>query len=189
MKNGRALAGHRRIVQRPPTGGWDASCICGWAGGNWPTSEKARRAYRTHLDEQIDKGLFRCKRCGRNKSLDQMCPDYRYLCRACRSKLGNEWQEQHPRQSAKHKRDHHLRKKFGITVEESERLLAQQGGVCAICRQPISDVRGYAPHVDHDHATQRIRGILCIRCNNGLGLFKSDPHRLRAAADYLERKS
>lgn len=116
-----------------------------------------------------------------------MRPDYRYMCRGCFSKLGNEWQRRNPAASARHKRNHHLLKKYAITVEEAESLYERQGRRCAICRDEISDPRGFQPHVDYDHGTGVVRGILCYGCNTGLGLFRDDPDRLRAAIAYLER--
>lgn len=76
---------------------------------------------------------------------------------------------------------------YGITEDQFAAQLAAQGGKCAICRTDDWPGKGNAPHVDHDHATGRVRGILCGVCNNGLGSFRDDPARLRAAADYLER--
>jgi hypothetical protein len=197
MKNGRAMKGHRRaiiaidpspIAKRPPRGGWDVSCICGWQGGNWKNSSLVRVAYRKHIDYQIDQCLIRCKRCGIEKPISQMRPDYRYVCLSCFSKLGDEWQQKHPIATARHKRNHHLLKKFGITLEEAEQILFKQGNLCAICKDPIEDKRGFYPHVDHDHLTGRIRGILCFRCNAGLGAFKDDPRRLLAAIQYLSQE-
>lgn len=61
--------------------------------------------------------------------------------------------------------------------------IAIQGGVCSICkREP--ETRWAR---DHDHATGRVRDMLCLGCNFGLGHFGDDPARLRAAADYVER--
>lgn len=69
-------------------------------------------------------------------------------------------------------------KKYGITVEESEVLLAQTK--CEICG-------GESPlHTDHDHKTGIVRGMLCNNCNNGLGRFKDNPAFLRNAATFLE---
>jgi hypothetical protein len=61
-------------------------------------------------------------------------------------------------------------------------LLARHG-VCAICGVGQWGKKG--PQIDHDAATGRVRGVLCVNCNNGLGRFHDDPVRLRAAADYL----
>lgn len=63
-------------------------------------------------------------------------------------------------------------------------MLEAQGGMCAVCVQPLSISKS---HVDHDHGTGGVRGILCFNCNGGLGQFKDDPERLRRAAQYLER--
>jgi hypothetical protein len=85
-------------------------------------------------------------------------------CKACRRE--------------RQRRDH-LKRTFGLTPEDLERLIASQGGVCAICRE------GKAEHIDHDHETGRIRAVLCGPCNMGLGLFKDDLARLDAAIGYL----
>lgn len=198
MKNGRALKGHRRIEvaigvppgrQKPPPGGWNVRCICGWDGGVYPIATQARAAYRAHLDYEIDCRPFRCKWCGIEQNVEEMRHDYRYMCLTCFSKKGNEWQAKHPRDSRRHKRNYHLRKMFGITTDDEQRILAEQGGVCAICGRPVPVLgeRGASGHVDHDHATGRVRGILCFSCNAGLGLFRDDISRLRSAIAYLER--
>lgn len=84
----------------------------------------------------------------------------------------------------------HLKKKFGITLEEYEALFVAQGGVCAICHRPETSryrdtVRLMA--VDHNHETQKIRGLLCSWCNLAIGYLKDDPLRALALADYLEK--
>ena len=60
-------------------------------------------------------------------------------------------------------------------------MIEGQGGVCAICRSRP------AAHVDHDHATGKVRGILCFGCNGGLGQFQDDVDRMTAAIEYVER--
>ena len=72
------------------------------------------------------------------------------------------------------------------------RMYDQQNGKCAICNTPFGprNAQGGVPHaakLDHNHQTGQIRGGLCHECNVGLGLFKHDPSRLRAAAAYLEK--
>lgn len=76
-----------------------------------------------------------------------------------------------------------IEKKYGIQYSEYLALDAAQNGVCAICRNPCTCGRKLA--VDHDHATGKVRGLLCSRCNRGLGLFKESPVYLQAAKDYL----
>ena len=79
----------------------------------------------------------------------------------------------------------HLKRKFGMTIEQYDEMLAAQGGGCFICgRPPREDI---SLHVDHDHATGAIRGILCFRCNNALADFHEDVALLTKAAAYLDR--
>ena len=100
------------------------------------------------------------------------------LCSAC-------YQQTVP---AEVQRDYHLKKKFGISHAEYERILAGQGGRCAICRTDDpggSGRRRKSFAVDHDHATGVVRGLLCGPCNTALGLFGDDPDRLGEARVYL----
>lgn len=72
--------------------------------------------------------------------------------------------------------------KYGITRRELEAMLKKQRGVCAICLRACRERRNFC--VDHDHATGRIRGLLCTRCNKGIGLL----HELEEAARYVLRR-
>ena len=82
-------------------------------------------------------------------------------------------------------RDRNLRNKYGISLDEWEKQFAEQGEVCAICGIDYpAGAKGWS--TDHDHETGQFRGILCVRCNRGLGSFLDSPSALRAAADYLE---
>jgi hypothetical protein len=83
------------------------------------------------------------------------------------------------------RREWELQTKYGMSTAEYAAMLAAQDEVCAICRTDDPG-RGKAWCVDHDHATGRVRGLLCWSCNNGLGLFADDPVRLKAAIEYLE---
>ena len=81
-------------------------------------------------------------------------------------------------------RRYHLKRRYGLTVEQYDEMLAAQGGVCAICGRPPRD--DISLHVDHDHETGRVRGLTCFRCNNALGDFNDDPRLLERAAAYLD---
>jgi len=81
------------------------------------------------------------------------------------------------------RRSRWLKNNYGIGIAEFDAMLAGQGGVCAICKKSDWPING--PHVDHDHATGRIRGILCHKCNAALG-YLGDNHLIaQAAANYL----
>ena len=80
-------------------------------------------------------------------------------------------------------RKSHLKRKFGLTQAEYDELLVLQDGGCAICGELPGE--RVSLHVDHDHATGEVRGILCMRCNNALGLFREDADPLTEAAHYL----
>jgi hypothetical protein len=74
-------------------------------------------------------------------------------------------------------------RKYGLVAADYERMLAAQGGVCAICKR--KGKRWLC--VDHCHETQAVRGLLCDKCNTALGFFGDDADRMRAAGEYLDR--
>lgn len=98
-----------------------------------------------------------------------------------------------PEERAAHWRERALRK-FGLSPEDHAALLESQGGVCAICGLPETDVHHATGKVqnlaiDHDQKTGAVRGLLCALCNKGLGSFLDDQTRLSRAMQYLQRPS
>jgi hypothetical protein len=83
------------------------------------------------------------------------------------------------------KRADSRRRRYGVTPEQVEAMLAAQGRACAICRTPINETVA----VDHCHTTKVVRGLLCHFCNCGLGYFKDSRDNLLAAAEYLRIKA
>lgn len=105
---------------------------------------------------------------------------------ADRAKYAKKWRANNPDKA----KNSDLKKRFGITLEDYERMFAEQGGVCKICGQKESShQRDGSPSslvVDHCHETQKIRGLLCHHCNRGIGLLKDDPEILMSAIKYLQ---
>lgn len=91
-----------------------------------------------------------------------------------------EWQQANP-----HKRKSQRLKKYGITHAEFEDMMTAQGGKCAICGHQDTENRNFFPVVDHCHNSGKVRGLLCMNCNQGIGKFKDEPERLRRAAEYI----
>ncbi|UGY90494.1 endonuclease VII domain-containing protein [Streptomyces gobiensis] len=119
----------------------------------------------------VPRGHKRCPQCGevkphseweRNRTSSDGWASY---CRTCR---------------AHRNRDHYFRRKYGLSQEELQQLLEEQVGVCVIC------LAASAEHVDHDHRTGKVRGVLCFSCNAALGQFKDRPDAIRRAAAYVE---
>ena len=93
-------------------------------------------------------------------------------------KLAKEYREKNP----KKRRDAAMQKMYGVSPADYARLMKKQNNACAICRFGFSST----PHIDHCHATNTPRGLLCSQCNLGLGKFRDSPDCLRRAAEYLE---
>lgn len=82
-------------------------------------------------------------------------------------------------------RKNHLKRKYNISVKQYEQLLASQKQCCAICRSvPLPSARRLA--VDHHHSSKKIRGLLCAKCNIGLGYFNDSIQLLSSAIKYLQ---
>ena len=97
-------------------------------------------------------------------------------CRSCSNKASAGWWEENPSSD--------LLRRYGITLEEKQDMMASQGGGCAICKEPFNSKKH--THVDHCHTTNKIRGILCHACNTSLGGFKDSPKLLQRAIHYIE---
>ena len=129
-------------------------------------------------------------KCGESKYVSEFYRDFRKLggygrwCKACFRLRQQAWSgRDRDRIAAKNRFQN-----YGITVEQYERRLVEQNGVCAICLCPeVAERLGTISSlsVDHDHVTGQIRGLLCRSCNAGIGHFKDDFDRMLRAIVYL----
>ena len=147
-----------------------------------------------------------CTKCKVDKPLSQFVKDARRLhgvatyCKACSFALIKDWRQRNPdkckasakRYAAKNP-GRHYKTKFGITNNDKLELFRQQGCKCAACGTSKHEHPRHSTDsgwvVDHDHATGRIRGIICWRCNLALGYARDSVSNLRGMADYLENNA
>lgn len=132
-----------------------------------------------------------CTQCGEWKDLDEFSLNaagaygHRSICKVCCKANGQRYRRKRqvgPQRPGR-----------SITPDEYDIMLVAQNGVCAICHGPEEQkIRGAKVKdafiklsVDHDHKTGRIRGLLCSKCNRGLGLFRDNPKILKKAIHYL----
>ena len=144
-------------------------CDSHYRSGKARRKRKVRRAQRDRICECCGKSIP-AERNGRAK----------FCSYECKTAFHNQYTERRH----KWQQEYFLRQKYGLSLQEYEQLVEQQDGRCAICGcdQPAGRGRW---HVDHDHTTGKVRGLLCHNCNVGLGNFKDDPRRLEAAVKYL----
>ena len=145
----------------------------------------------------------RCRRCDQpmTRSVDRSAKrGWRWRCFPCalkamadrknRGRSGyqrtKEWREKNPVQYKKGQTNRVLAK-YGMDLEAFTRMRDEQGGKCAMpgCGAGIDEVPSTFTHIDHCHETGKVRGILCNKCNRGLGFFNDDITRLEAAILYL----
>jgi hypothetical protein len=145
-----------------------------------------------------------CEKCKKNKPIEEFRVQnqrgwqfYRKgICRECHNKRATKYWHKKTSTVDGKKRTKiallrtHLRREYGITLEQYNEILESQQGKCAICGKDYStimDGKKARLAVDHCHKTGAIRGLLCNSCNTGLGNLKDDPDLLRAAIKYIER--
>jgi len=144
----------------------------------------------------------KCTKCGETKPLAAFTWDkaagksghYKSSCKACGAAAKREREHANPEGARNIKLLWH----YGITLEYYQQKLAEQNGTCYICRQPETQIDGrygkvLALAVDHDHSCcpgkrscgKCLRGLICKRCNQTLGLVNDNPEILRAMVEYL----
>lgn len=133
-----------------------------------------------------------CTKCKKQKPLSEFYKDKRFKvgrqshCKSCKTKYQKEYRD------AAHNRNTVLKKKYGITFEEYDKINKKQKGLCAICGLPEKSRNRYGKKrlaVDHNHQTNKVRGLLCRNCNLGIGLLNVDNFGIlnfQKVIEYLE---
>lgn len=150
-----------------------------------------------------------CQRCGIEKSLDYFhkhskTKDGRQpKCKACALEMARDnyrknperasasakrWAEKNPSRRKEIAYNSKLKSNYGIELAGYQRMLEQQDGKCAICGGEGGAGRSevFKLFVDHCHTTGKIRGLLCMKCNSGLGYFEDDIMKMKSAIQYLQ---
>lgn len=113
-----------------------------------------------------------------------------YKCKQCERTQSHKQYHENPAKHAEYARASSLKGRYGISIEEYDRMFMIQSGLCAICHKPETNLLHGSPRrlaVDHNHSTGQIRALLCTKCNAVLGWASEDADVLRAAAEYIER--
>jgi hypothetical protein len=146
----------------------------------------------------VSNWLKSCRTCKKSKPINAFPTypngQYKRQCKVCVSKDG--CTRQHEKRSVTKtkvfNKNYWIRHKYGIELEDYEEIRLVQNNLCAICGKAETSIHKRYGHskvrqlcIDHDHDTGKIRGLLCQRCNQGLGLFQENIDNLNKAVEYL----
>lgn len=81
-----------------------------------------------------------------------------------------------------------LRRRYGITLDQRDMMILAQDWKCLICSSYLGDIEDKQVHVDHNHSSGNVRGVLCHHCNTGLGSFKDEVNTMEKAKKYIQQK-
>jgi len=144
--------------------------------------------------------MHKCTKCKKDKTKEEMSKDssrrsgISSWCKECRVISSRKWSKNNPEKAriSKEKskpsylkqRNSMLKHRYGIDLDEFERMKEDQNNSCGICGKSFDDMT-YHPHVDHCHESSKVRGLLCSPCNHYIGCIKDDPQVGYRLAGYL----
>lgn len=144
----------------------------------------------------------RCTTCEKLQCISQYNKDKRLRsglqsrCRICMKAQNTEWRQDNQEYNQQRVRDYYATHKeqrrayyvarhYNLSIEQWDVLYHAQGGCCALCRVDLNSLPAKSVHVDHCHATNKVRGILCSGCNTSLGKLGDTPESIMRVYYYL----
>jgi Recombination endonuclease VII len=181
------IFGQLRVLKRDTTKGngpyWICECDCGnissvrtysLINGHSKSCGCLRKLTRALSEEEKHKRQTQpraCKNCNQVLLPEQFPHIFCHVCRQCEANRKCKYE--------------YRKKKYGLSEEQFLSLCAKHNQRCAICNVPFTNSRHR--HIDHNHKTNKVRGILCRSCNHMLGNAHDDPQILKKAAAYLQK--
>ena len=83
----------------------------------------------------------------------------------------------------KKEKNYNLKKNYGINIDQYNDMLNAQNNKCLICHTEFKTMK--STYIDHNHITGKVRGLLCVKCNSGIGYLNDDINLLKEAINYL----
>lgn len=135
-------------------------------------------------------GMKHCSRCKTDLPLTEFRKVHGW-CKTCQNEYNRQWYMKNRERGLRWRKNGHLKRTFGITLEEYEDMLEKQDRKCAICESTSGGNSQYGEKklaVDHDHDTGKVRGLLCENCNRSLGMMRDSVELLGKAIVYLKER-
>lgn len=129
-----------------------------------------------------------CQFCKKEYQLNVDGGMHRYCSVKCRQQWHyDRWKSTGNKRCAIKTRSYQLKTNYGITVDDFDIMFEGQGKCCKICKK--ENITGKNWHVDHSHINGKIRGILCQKCNQALGMVYDDVLILEKMIEYLKENN
>ena len=130
--------------------------------------------------------MKKCIKCGIEKPLSEFSirSDNKKPLGKCKLCV-KEYSKNHHLKNLNKRKNQKLQKSYGISLSEKLNMLKKQNNKCEICKMKFNEISD--AHVDHCHITKKVRGLLCTKCNPGIGFFEDSLDKLKSALKYLQK--
>jgi hypothetical protein len=171
-------------------------------GGRIRSSCKAceseyKKTYQVRVQQRdhIEPDTIQCVSCGQRKFPEQFNKNIQNItgrqseCRSCNGEKRWLFRSKNSERFRERSFTDKLKRNFNLTIEDYNKMVLDQNGVCKICGQPETSKVVTRLSVDHCHSTGKVRGLLCKSCNSALGQAKDNIDLLHKMIDYLKEHS